>query len=81
MNIVLWLAQAILAIKLITVTLTHGLQENKPTIQEASQKMGKTSKPLLLLVALWILLGTAWPDPSRAAGLGRLDHALYRSSL
>ena len=82
MNIVLWLAQAILAIKLITVTLTHGLQENKPTIQEASQKMGKASKPLLLLVALWTLLGTAglilpgllgwagWITPVTAALMG-----------
>jgi hypothetical protein len=82
MNIILWIIQAILAIKLLTVTLTHCLQQNKPTIQEASQKMGKTSKPLLLLVALWTLLGTlglilpgllgwaAWITPVAAAVMG-----------
>jgi hypothetical protein len=82
MNTILWIIQAILAIKLITVTLTHGLQQNKPTIQEASQKMGALSMPLLALVALWTLLGTlglilpgllgwaAWITPVTAALMG-----------
>jgi hypothetical protein len=81
-NIVLWIVQAILAIKLITVTLTHGLQQNKPAVQDAAQKMGKFSKPLLVFIAFWTFLGTAglilpellgwaaWITPVTAAIMG-----------
>jgi hypothetical protein len=57
MNVFLWALQIILTIKLLTVTLTHGLQQNKPTLQEARQKMGRTSRLLLYLAALGGLLG------------------------
>ncbi len=82
MNILLWIIQGILAIKLITVTLTHGLQPKKPTIQEAGRRMGKAAKPLLVVVAAWTLLGTlglilpgllgwaAWITPVTAAVMG-----------
>lgn len=58
MNTFLWALQIILAIKLLTVTLTHGLQQNKPTIQEARLRLGRASRPLLYLGALGGLLGT-----------------------
>lgn len=59
MNIALWALQVILGIKLLTVTLTHGLQQSKPTVQEAISKMGKPARPLLILAAVTTLLGTA----------------------
>jgi len=58
MNTFLWILQIILAIKLLTVTLTHGLQQGKPTLQEARQKMGSLSRPLLYLAAAATFLGT-----------------------
>ena len=75
MNILLWIVQAILAIKLITVTLTHGLQPNKPTIQEAGRRMGRACEAL---TGRGCCLDFAWdtrPDPAGTAGLGSLDHA------
>jgi hypothetical protein len=57
MNVFLWALQIILTIKLLTVTLTHGLQQNKPTLQEARQKMGRISRLLLYLAALGGLVG------------------------
>jgi hypothetical protein len=57
MNIFLWILQIILTIKLLTVTLTHGLQQSKPTIQEARLKLGPVSLLLLYVAALGSLLG------------------------
>lgn len=57
-NIVLWVIQIILAIKLITVSYTHGLRQSQPTVQEAIQKMGRFSKPLLYTAALCTFIGT-----------------------
>ncbi len=51
MNIVLWVIQVILAIKLVTVTLTHGFQQSRPNMQEASIKVGKASLLLHPLTA------------------------------
>jgi drug/metabolite transporter (DMT)-like permease len=51
MNTFLWILQVILAIKLLTVTLTHALQPGKQTIQDAKQKMGAPARPLLVLAA------------------------------
>lgn len=57
MNIALWVVQVILGIKLITVSYTHGLRQSQPTMQEAIQKMGRLSRPLLYLVAACTFLG------------------------
>ena len=57
MNTFLWALQIILAVKLLTVTLNHGLQQGKPSMQEAAQKMGPISHPLLIGVAAAALLG------------------------
>jgi cbb3-type cytochrome oxidase subunit 1 len=56
MDTILWILQIILAIKLLTVTLTHGLQQNKATIQEARQKMGAPARALLIIAAAGTLL-------------------------
>ena len=47
MDMALWIIQIILSIKLVTVSYTHGLRQSQPTMQEAIQKMGKFSPPLL----------------------------------
>ncbi len=63
MNIVMWVIQAIIAIKLVTVVITHGFQQSKSTMREAIEKSGGNPKPLLyvigglsLLAAIGILL-------------------------
>ncbi len=58
MNIVLWIVQIILGIKLVTASVTHGLQQSKPTMQEAAQIMGRAARPLHVATALLTLLGT-----------------------
>ena len=58
MNIALWIIQIILGIKLITVSYTHGLRQSQPTMQEAIQKMGKFSQPLLSIIAVCTFIGT-----------------------
>ena len=58
MNILLWIIQIILAIKLITVTFSHGFGQSGSTMQAAIQKMGSLSRPLLYIVALATFLGT-----------------------
>jgi hypothetical protein len=55
-NIVLWIVQAILAIKLLTTAFTHGLRHDKPTLREAIQKYGLGAGPMLYLAALGTLL-------------------------
>ena len=58
MNIALWIIQIILGIKLITVSYTHGLRQSQSTMQEAIQKMGKVSQPLLYMISVGTFLGT-----------------------
>lgn len=57
MNTFLWALQIILAVKLLTITLNHGLQQGKPSMQEAVQKMGPFSPALLIGVAAAAFLG------------------------
>jgi hypothetical protein len=57
MNIVLWIVQGILAIKLVSVSFTHAFQRSLPTMQEAIQKLGKASRWILTLVAIATFLG------------------------
>ena len=58
MNIALWIIQIILGIKLITVSYTHGFRQSQPTMQEAIQKMGKVSQPILYVIAACTFIGT-----------------------
>ncbi len=59
LHIVLWGLQIILGIKLLTVTVTHGFGQSKPTLQEAIQKMGRLARPMLALAAGGALLAAA----------------------
>jgi divalent metal cation (Fe/Co/Zn/Cd) transporter len=58
MNIALWIIQIILGIKLITVSYTHGLRQSQSTMQEAIQKMGRFSQPLLYIISVCTFIGT-----------------------
>jgi len=58
MNILLWIVQIILSIKLLTTSYTHSLRQSKPTMQEAMQKLGKVSRPLHLIIAVLTFIGT-----------------------
>lgn len=51
MNIILWVIQAIIAIKLVTVVITHGLQQSKSTMRDAIEKSGGNPKRLLYAIA------------------------------
>lgn len=57
MQIALWIVQAILAIKLLTAAVTHGLGQSRPSVQAAIQKMGAPARPLLAVTAVLMLLG------------------------
>ncbi len=57
MDIILWIVQAALAIKLLSVSFTHAFQRSLPTMQAAIQKLGKPSKPVLTSVAVLTFLG------------------------
>ena len=57
MNIVLWVFQAILAIKLLTVSIEHGFRQGKPEMVGAIQKLGRTSIVLLYLTTLASFFG------------------------
>lgn len=84
MNILLWIVQIILGIKLLTTAFTHGLQPSKPSMQESMQKLGKFSRPLHVAVAVITFLGTlglllpgvlglpAWVIPVSAAVMAML---------
>jgi uncharacterized membrane protein len=57
MNIALWIVQGILAVKLISVSYTHAFRQSLPTMQDAIQRLGKSSKPVLTLVAFATFVG------------------------
>jgi cytochrome bd-type quinol oxidase subunit 2 len=79
MDTLLWVVQAILAIKLVSVAVIHGLMHQKPTVQEASRRMGPSAPLLLNLAAAAAFLGAlglilpgllgmaAWVTPFSAA--------------
>jgi hypothetical protein len=56
MGTVLWIIQAILCIKFISVAYTHGLRSDKTEMQKAIQKLGTAARPLLALAALGMFL-------------------------
>ena len=79
MNAVLWIIQIILAIKLLTVSYTHGLRQSQATMQDAIRKMGQFSPALLYGIAACTFIGAlglllpgvletaAWITPMTAA--------------
>lgn len=59
MNIALWVIQAILAIKLISTSFSHGLRRSQPAMKEAVEKMGTGSRFWHTLVAILALIAAA----------------------
>lgn len=57
MNIILWIVQAILAIKLLTASIDHGFRQEKAEMQAARKKMGKPAIVLLYLTTLATIFG------------------------
>ena len=59
MNTVFWVLQIILSIKLVSVAYTHGLRQDKASMQEAIRKFGDLARPMLAIAAAGTLLGAA----------------------
>jgi hypothetical protein len=57
MGTILWILQAILCIKFISVAFTHGFGRGNTEMQQAKQKLGRAAQPLLPLAALGMFLG------------------------
>jgi hypothetical protein len=57
MNSILWVLQIILSIKLVSAAYTHGLRQDKESVQEAIQKVGVLARPMLAIAAAGTLLG------------------------
>ncbi len=57
MDIVLWIVQAIISIKLLSVAFTHGVQHPKKEMEQAIQNMGRAAKPVLIGTAILVFLG------------------------
>lgn len=82
MDTVLWVIQAILAIKCLSSALIHGLQQGKPSVQQAAARLGRWARILLsaaavamLAAALGLILPGVlrvwlWLTPLSAAALG-----------
>jgi hypothetical protein len=52
MNLLLWAGQIILAIKLITVTVTHGVRPEAAKLERGQARFGALARPLLAVIAL-----------------------------
>ena len=57
MNVVLWAAQIVLALKFVSVSFTHGLRPDQTKMQRGIERLGTTAQPLLTLIALCAFLG------------------------
>ena len=57
MGTLLWILQAILCIKFITVAYTHGLRRGHTEMEQAKAKIGIAARPLLGLATLGMFLG------------------------
>ena len=55
-HLLLWAGQVVLAIKLITVTITHGARPDAAKMARGEARFGAAGRPLLLIIALVALL-------------------------
>lgn len=55
-NWLLWAGQVVLAIKLITVTITHGVRPDAAKLERGEARFGALARPLLLVIALAALV-------------------------
>jgi hypothetical protein len=58
MSTFLWIVQIILVIKLLTVTLTHGLRQSADAMRQSAEKMGRLAPALHTFVAIFAFLGS-----------------------
>jgi len=72
MDMALWIIQIILSIKLVTVSYTHGIRQSQPTMQEAIQKLGKFSQPLLYIISACTFIGAVILALAGVLGLSNL---------
>jgi uncharacterized membrane protein YphA (DoxX/SURF4 family) len=59
MNTFLWILQIVLSIKFLSAAYTHALRQDKQEMRLGMQKMGAPARPLLVLVAVGLCLGSA----------------------
>ncbi|MEJ2054048.1 MAG: DoxX family protein [Calditrichaceae bacterium] len=59
MNIVLWILQILLAVKLFSVAYSHGVNPGKQEMQEAIDKMGAQARPVLAGISSLSILSAA----------------------
>ena len=59
MNTVLWVLQVVLCLKFVSVAYTHGFRTNQAKWQRGMQRFGTAARPLLALIAVLVLLGSA----------------------
>ncbi len=59
MDIVLWIIQGILAIKLVDTSISHGFRQKKPDFQKAIEKMGNRTTILLGITSFFTFLAAA----------------------
>jgi hypothetical protein len=57
LGLILWIVQAILCIKFLSVAYTHGFGSSNPQMQKSRLKLGLASRPLHLLAALGAFFG------------------------
>lgn len=57
MDTVLWVVQAVLAVKLLTAVFSHTLGQSRPVMQTAAAKMGAGARPMLGAAGVLMLAG------------------------
>jgi VIT1/CCC1 family predicted Fe2+/Mn2+ transporter len=57
MNVLLWALQIVLALKFVSVTISHGLRPDETKMQRGRQRLGVFAGPLLALSAVGAFLG------------------------
>ena len=84
MNLALWFLQIILAVKLVTVSYSHGVRLDPAKMERGMRRYGAATRPLLILIAAGAFAGAiallvpaatgiaAWLTPAAAAILAAL---------
>jgi VIT1/CCC1 family predicted Fe2+/Mn2+ transporter len=57
MNVVLWILQIALCVKLLSTAYTHGLRVDEAKMQQGKQRLGGATRPLLIFASLCVLVG------------------------
>ena len=55
----LWAAQIVLAVKLVSATYTHGIRPDETKMQPGFERFGRATRPLLIVIAALTFLGAA----------------------